>query len=254
MKIDNPSFNYDKFGQSYASQRTTDPRIAADVWRALGNSTTVLNVGAGSGSYEPEDRYVVAVEPSIVMRAQRVSKNRLPAVNASAENLPFDSDAFEAAMAMITIHHWKNLDKGLAELRRVTKGPVVVLTLDPKLLPDFWLNDYFPHMMTVESFRVPAIDSVTNALGGKCKVESIPIPLDCVDGFTEAFYGRPEAFLSDAVRAGQSCWGFTTPDLIAAGLEALADDLNSGKWDEKYGQLRKQPNFSGCLKLITANR
>ncbi|MBB2147866.1 class I SAM-dependent methyltransferase [Pedobacter gandavensis] len=254
MKIENPSFNYDKYGQSYAIQRTTDPRIAAYVWQALGNSASVLNVGAGSGSYEPEDRYVVAVEPSIVMRKQRVSKNRGPAVIAYAENLPFDDEAFEASMAMITIHHWQNLEKGITELRRVTAGPVVILTLDPKLMRDFWINDYFPEMMEVESFRLPAIDRLLNILGGQCKVESIPIPMNCIDGFTEAFYGRPEAFLSESVRAGQSCWGFGRQDLRDAGLKVLSDDLISGKWDKKYGYLRTQTNFSGCLKLITAIR
>lgn len=254
MKIDNPSFNYDKYGQTYASQRTTDPRIASYVWQALGNSTNILNVGAGAGSYEPEDRYVVAVEPSIVMRKQRASKNRKPAINAYAENLPFDDGSFEASMAMITIHHWKNLDKGLTELRRVTTGPVVILTLDPKLLPNFWINDYFPEMMKVESFRLPPIDAVLKALGGQHQVQSVPIPMDCVDGFTEAFYGRPEAFLTEAVRAGQSCWGFTSQILIDSGLKALSDDLNSGKWEEKYGHLRSQATFEGCLKLITAIR
>ena len=142
MKIANPAFNYDKFGHTYSGHRQTDQRIAAYVNTALGDAKTILNVGAGGGSYEPDDRYVVAVEPSSVMREQRKANNKVPAINAKADNLPFDDNAFDASMAMVTIHHWPDITKGLKELRRVTKEQVIIMTFDPDALNDFWNNNF----------------------------------------------------------------------------------------------------------------
>src|SRR5690349_10208953 len=149
-------FDYERFGGGYSAQRRTDPRVASHVWAALGDAETVLNVGAGAGSYEPEDRYVVAVEPSAAMRAQRPPGR--PAVDAAAEALPFDDDSFDAAMAMITVHQWRDLERGLAELRRVARGPVVILTFDPDALLDFWLADYVPELLEAERPRMPPLD------------------------------------------------------------------------------------------------
>ena len=187
MKIENPAFNYDQLGQKYSGYRQTDPRIAGFVNKALGDAKTILNVGAGAGSYEPADKYVVAVEPSVVMRTQRMKNNKVPAINAKAGNLPFDDHSFDASMAMVTVHHWPDIDQGLKELRRVTKNQVIIMTFDPEQLDNFWNADYFPELIEVEKARYPTIDLIKKSLGGNCKVIPIPVPLDCSDGFQEAF-------------------------------------------------------------------
>lgn len=250
MKIDNPAFNYDSLGQHYSGYRQTDPRIEAYVIKALEGAKTILNVGAGAGSYEPSDRYVVAVEPSIVMRSQRSRNNKVAAINAKADSLPFDDNAFDAAMAMVTVHHWPDIDKGLKELRRVTRNQVVIMTFDPDALDNFWNAAYFPELIEVEKARYPKIDFIKASLGGDCEVIPIPIPLDCVDGFQEAFYGRPEAFLQKEVRLSQSAWGFLPEGLEDKLVKSLEDDLLSGEWDKKYGHFRTQPTFTCALRLI----
>ena len=155
MQIENPAFNYDKYGQQYSGYRQTDPRIAAYVYDALTDAKTILNVGAGAGSYEPADKYVVAVEPSEVMRAQRISNHKTPAINTRADNLPFDDNAFDASMAMVTVHHWQDIQKGLKELRRVTKNQILIMTFDPDALDNFWNAHYFPELIEIEKARYP---------------------------------------------------------------------------------------------------
>lgn len=235
-------FDYERSGAGYARLRRTDPRLAGHVHAALGAARTVLNVGAGAGSYEPEDRYVVAVEPSAAMRAQRPAGR--PAVDAVAEALPFDDDSFDAAMAMITVHQWSDLERGLAELQRVARGPVLILTFDPDAMLEFWLADYVPEVFEAERPRMPKL----SVLGGEAT--ALPIPLDCVDGFIEAYYGRPEAFLDPEIRAAQSAWEKTGVD-VGPGLTRLAEDLQSGAWDARYGDLRRRPEYIGSLRLIT---
>lgn len=252
MKINNPSFNYDALGQKYSGFRRTDPRIAQYVWDALGSAKTVLNVGAGAGSYEPEDRYVVAVEPSSTMRSQRQANGRVPAVIGSADSLPFDDNSFDASMAIVTIHHWHDMAKGLKELRRVTKDRVLIMTFDPASAEKFWKAHYFPELIEIEKLRDPSIDSIIQALGGACEVVPIPIPLDCVDGFQEAFYGRPEAFLEKEVRKHQSTWGFLLEGQEEIMVKRLADDLASGEWDRKYGHYRTRESFTCAMRLIIA--
>lgn len=249
MKISNPAFNYDKYGQTYANRRTTDPRIANYVLTALEGANTILNVGAGAGSYEPQDKYVVAIEPSQVMRAQR-GTNKVPAIIGTADSLPFDDNAFDAAMAMVTVHHWPDITKGLQELRRVAKKQVVVMTFDPDALDVFWNVSYFPELIEVEKARYPKISAITNALGGNCEIIPVPIPLDCSDGFQEAFYGRPEAFLEKEVRLSQSAWGFLPDGLEDVLVKRLADALANGDWDKNYGHYRTQPDFIGALRLV----
>lgn len=251
-KIENPAFNYDKLGQKYSGYRRTDPRIAEYILDALTGAKTVLNVGAGGGSYEPEDRYVVAVEPSIMMRSQRLENNKVPAINAKADNLPFDDNSFDASMAMITIHHWPDINKGLKELRRVTKEQVVIMTFDPDALDNFWNATYFPELIAVEKARYSSIDFIQKSLGGNCTVVPIPVPLDCPDGFQEAFYGRPEAFLQKEVRQSQSAWGFLEEGLEELLVKRLADDLETGEWDRKYGAYRTEPTFTCALRLVVA--
>jgi SAM-dependent methyltransferase len=250
MKIDNPAFDYDRPGQKYSGYRQTDPRIAAYVFKALERAKTILNVGAGTGSYEPNDKYVVAVEPSISMRLQRIENGKVPAINSKAGNLPFDDNSFDASMAMVTVHHWPDIDKGIKELRRVTKNQILILTFDPNELDNFWNVNYFPELIEVEKARYPGIDFLKNALGGNCEIISIPVPIDCVDGFQEAFYGRPEAFLEKEVRLSQSAWGFLPKELEEKLVQRLEDDLKSGEWDRKYGHLRSQPDFTCALKLL----
>lgn len=250
MKIENPAFDYDKLGQKYSGHRQTDPRIAEYVTKALSGAKTILNVGAGAGSYEPSDRYVVAIEPSIVMRSQRMINGKTPAIIAKADNLPFDDNSFDASMAMVTVHHWPDIDKGLKELRRVTKHQVVIMTFDPNALDNFWNAHYFPELIEVEKARYPTIDFIQKSLGGNCELIPIPVPLDCIDGFQEAFYGRPEAFLKKEVRASQSAWGFLPTGVEDKMVKALEDDLKSGEWDKKYGHFRSEPTFTCALQLI----
>jgi len=242
-------FDYERGGTGYAERRRTDPRIAARVHAALGTARTVLNVGAGAGSYEPADRRVIAVEPSAAMRAQRPAGR--PAIGAVAEWLPFASAAFDAAMAMMTVHQWTNLDRGLHELRRVSRGPVLILTFDPDQLDRLWLADYLPELIAGERRRFPSLDRLAAALG-PCRITELAIPLDCTDGFLEAYYGRPEAFGDPAVRRSQSSWSFLDPAVRDRGLARLAADLASGDWDRRYGRLRGQPEFAGALRLVVS--
>jgi SAM-dependent methyltransferase len=244
-------FDYEAHGAGYADRRQPDPRIAALVHAALGDARTVINVGAGAGSYEPTDRHVVAVEPSAAMRAQR-PLHLAPALDATAERLPFDDNSFDAAMATITIHQWSDVDCGLRELRRVSRGPVAVLTFDADGLLDFWLNEYVPEVIATERVRFPAIDRVASVLGGQVEVLDVPIPIDCTDGFGEAYYARPEAFLEADVRAAQSGWVLTDPEVVSRGVAKLADDLASGRWDERHGHLRSQPELIGAVRLVLA--
>ena len=244
--------DYGKHGQGYARIRRTDPRIAAWVHRALGDARTILNVGAGAGSYEPADRYVVAIEPSETMRAQR-PKHLAPAIHGIAEQLPLDDQSVDASMALVTVHQWQHLDQGLRELRRVTRGPIVVLTFDGDALDRYWLADYAPELMAVERRRYPGIETIEKRLGGATEVQVIPIPTDCVDGFTEAYYARPESFLYSAVRRSQSAWSFVSEKDQLRIVQTLGDDLKSGTWDRKYGAWRTKPSFEGSLRLIVSN-
>ncbi|WP_018504207.1 class I SAM-dependent methyltransferase [Parafrankia discariae] len=243
--------DYETHGGGYAHGRRTDPRIASLVHAALADARTVLNVGAGAGSYEPGDRHVLAVEPSAAMRAGR-PPHLPPAVNAVAEDLPFDDASVDAAMAMVTVHQWPDPDRGLRELRRVSRGPVVVLTFDPDALDRLWLADYLPELTATERRRFPPIERIRTALGGTTTVTPVPVPADCVDGFAEAFYNRPERFLDPAVRNCQSAWGFLDPAMARRGLARLRADLESGAWDHRHGALRHQPTFTGALRLVTA--
>jgi len=240
--------DYERHGRTYSQHRRPDPRLAAPIHAALGEARTVLNVGAGTGSYEPEDRWLLAVEPSATMRAQRPA-GAAPAIDARAESLPFDDDAFDAAMACVTIHHWDPAAAGLAELRRVARGPVVVLTFDLDGLPA-WQHEHLREGLVLERPRFPAIDDVAAALGGRTRVERIPTPGDCSDGFFEAFWRRPEALLDPAVRSAQSMWALLDPEVEQRMVDRLAEALDSGAWDGEHGQLREQTSFDGSLRLV----
>jgi hypothetical protein len=195
--------DYARCGIGYAGRRRTDPSIAALIHEALGSAQTALNVGVSAGSYEPAERHVVAVEPSESMIAQRPS-HLVPATRAMAGALPLGDGTVDASMAVITVHQWPDPTAGLAEMRRVTRGPVVILTFDPDGVGQLWLSEYVPELFAVEAGRYPSIATIATTLDPGSSVHPVPIPFDCVDGFTEAFYGRPEAFLDPAVRRSQS--------------------------------------------------
>jgi SAM-dependent methyltransferase len=239
--------DYDEHGRTYTRHRRPDPRIAARIDAALGDARTVLNVGAGAGSYEPQDRWVLAVEPSATMRAQR-PPDAAPAIAASAEALPLDDNAVDAAMASITVHHWKPPETGLAEMRRVARDRVVV-TLDMETTPAWYLN-YFAEGIEIERPTFPSIELVANGLGGTIRIEQIPTPADCVDGFFEAFWNRPEQLLDPEIRASQSFWAVAGPDAEKRMIDRLAADLESGAWDAEHGHLRELSEFDGGLRLV----
>lgn len=243
--------DYERHGLTYAQHRRADPRIAARIHAALGDAQTVLNVGAGSGSYEPADRWVLAVEPSATMRAQR-PVGAAPVIAGRAEALPFDDGAVDAAMACVTIHHWGSAQKGLAELRRVARGAVVVFTFELEALPA-WQLDFLREGVAKELPRFPAIEDVAAALGGRVRVERIPTPGDCSDGFFEAFWRRPEMLLDPAVRSAQSVWALLEPGVEQRIVERLAAALDSGAWDARHGHLREQDNFDGALRLVISD-
>ncbi|MEU4217394.1 class I SAM-dependent methyltransferase [Actinoplanes sp. NPDC026623] len=253
IRASSGDFDYETRGHDYAAQRRPDPRIAALIHAALGPARTVLNVGAGAGSYEPADRYVLAVEPSARMRAQRPA-TAAPALDATAEHLPFDDDSFDAAMATVTVHQWPDPGRGLAELRRVARGPVAVLTFDGDALDRLWLAEYAPELMAVERRRYPPIATIAAAIGAGTEVIAVPIPIDCVDGFTEAYYARPERFLDPRVRAAQSAWSFVDDAAATRAVDRLRADLDSGAWDTRHGHLRAQPWFIGSLRLLVGRR
>ncbi|MGH9080629.1 MAG: class I SAM-dependent methyltransferase [Acidimicrobiales bacterium] len=246
-------FDYEANGPGYALRRRADPRIERLVHEALGSARSVVNVGAGAGSYEPETVAVTAVEPSATMRSQR-PRGHGPAIEAVAEDLPFAEGSFDAAMAMVTVHQWYSPDRGLRELRRVSRGRIVILTFDGDALGGFWLAQYAPDLIEAERGRYPAIDRICALLGGGAMVTSVPIPIDCTDGFTEAYYARPELILERDLRASQSAWGFVTPEAGEQAVDRLRKDLESGRWDRQFGHLRGQPTYEGSLRLIITEK
>jgi SAM-dependent methyltransferase len=240
--------DYEQHGRTYAQFRREDPRIAARIHAALGDARTVLNVGAGAGSYEPRDRWVLAVEPSETMRAQRPD-DAAPAINASAQALPFDDDAVDATMACVTIHHWQPPSQGLAELRRVSRGPVVIFTFELDALPA-WQHEYLREGLEPERPRFPALTDIAAALGGRTRIERIATPGDCTDGFFDAFWRRPEALLDPQIRSAQSMWALLDAGVEQRMVERLGGALASGAWDAEHGHLRGQESFDGALRLV----
>jgi SAM-dependent methyltransferase len=224
---------YDSIGAAYAATRRTEPRIAGQIWAALGDARTVLNVGAGAGSYEPPGRDVTAVEPSVVMRAQRPA-GAAPCVAATAESLPFADQSFDAAMAIATIDHWPDPAAGLCEMRRVARR-VVVFTIDTSDPDRFWLNrDYLPEYASLWADR-PPLTELARAIGAR--LEPVPIPWDCSDGFYEAYWRRPAAYLDEEARRGMSIWARVGPDAEQRAVHRLRADLTSGRWAERNRDL-----------------
>ena len=227
---------YDSIGGTYTVTRRTEPRIAAMVWAALGDARSVVNVGAGTGSYEPPGRDVIAVEPSAVMRAQRPAGSA-PCVAAAAESLPFTDRSFDVAMAFATVHHWRDPVAGLREMRRVARRVVVFThdTSDSGWLRRFWLiRDYLPEVADLIVDR-PSVTDLAEAIGAR--IAPVPVPWDCVDGFFEAYWRRPEAYLDERVRRGVSVWARVGPDAERRAVRSLRDDLESGRWAERNRDL-----------------
>jgi SAM-dependent methyltransferase len=239
---------YDAIGTTYTATRRTDPRIAAQIWTALGDARTVLNVGAGTGSYEPSDRKVLAVEPSAVMRAQR-PPGAAPCLAASAEKLPFRDGSFDAATAVATIHHWPDPIAGLREMRRVARR-VVVFTYELGGVSEFWLTrDYLPELVERLLTR-PSLDEMATSI--RARVEPVQVPWDCMDGFYEAYWRRPEAYLDEGVRRGCSVWAAVGPEVEQRAVRRLRDDLASGRWAERNGELLDLEAVDVGLRLLTA--
>ena len=223
---------YDTIGATYTVTRRTEPRIAAQIWAALGDARTVLNVGAGTGSYEPPGHDVTAVEPSAVMRAQRPA-GAAPCVAATAESLPFEDHSFDAAMAIATVHHWPDPIAGLREMRRVARRVVVFThdTSDTGWRRRFWLTrDYLPEVADLLAGR-PSLAELARAIGAR--TEPVLIPWDCADGFFEAYWRRPGAYLDDQVRRGISVWARVGPEAGQRAVRSLGEDLVSGRWAER---------------------
>jgi SAM-dependent methyltransferase len=242
---------YDTIGTTYTATRRTEPRIAAQIWAALGDARTVVNVGAGAGSYEPGDRDVTAVEPSALMRAQRPA-SAAPCVAGVAESLPFDDRSFDAAMAVATLQHWSDPIAGLREMRRVARR-VVVLTFDGSDTAwrhRFWLTrDYLPEVAALVVGR-PSISELAGAIGAR--IAPVFIPWDCADGFFEAYWRRPEAYLDDDVRRGISVWAKVGPDAERRAVKRLRDDLASGRWAERNHDLVDLDTAELGLRLLVA--
>jgi len=242
---------YDTIGATYTVTRCTEPRIAARIWAALGDARTVLNVGAGTGSYEPPGRDVIAVEPSALMRAQRPA-SAAPCVAAVAESLPFQDQSFDAAMAFATVHHWQDPIAGLREMRRVARR-VVALTFDASDTGwhrRFWLTrDYLPEAADLLAGRPPLTEQA-RAIGAR--IEPVLIPWDCADGFFEAYWRRPEAYLDDHVRRGISVWARVGAETEQRAVRSLRDDLASGRWTERNRDLAALDAAELGLRLLIA--
>ena len=223
---------YDRIGLDYSALRRPDPRIAAAIDAALGEARTVLNVGAGAGSYEPAGRAITALEPSIEMIRQR-SPSDAAVVQGQAEDLPFEDRSFDASMAVLTVHHWSDRLQGLTEMRRVTRGPVAILTYDPAFR-GFWLADYIPELVTLDEAQMPRMADYEAWLG-PVAISCVPIPHDCTDGFLCAYWRRPAAYLDPRVRAAMS--SFWALGDVSEALARLEADLESGVWARRYGHL-----------------
>jgi SAM-dependent methyltransferase len=242
---------YDRMGIDYAEVRRPDPRIEAVIHAALGDAKSVLNVGAGAGSYEPADREVLAVEPSPVMIAQR-PPGAAPAIEAVVEELPLADDSVDAVMGVFTMQHWSDVDRGLAEVARVGRDRAVFVTLDLDAAESMWLGaEYLPELIEADRRDFPTIEQLAAALPG-LEVAPIPVPNDCADGFCLALWGRPEAHLDPRVRQASSSWHRLPATAIERALRALEADLESGEWDRRHGDLRRLDELDVGLRLVQA--
>lgn len=237
---------YDVIGINYAELRRPDRRIARTIESALGSAQTVLNVGAGTGSYEPTDRSVIAVEPSREM-IQKRDPAAAAAVQASADHLPFDDKRFDASLAILTIHHWPDKEAGLREMRRVTRDRIVLLTFDPTHRP--WLTDYLPELAALDEAQMPAMADYERWLG-PVRITPVLVPHDCADGFLYAYWRRPAAYLDRRIRSGSSSfWAIGDAE---TGLRNLKRDLEAGEWGRRYARLLTLDAYDAGYRLVVA--
>ena len=242
------SAKFDRIGINYSGLRKPDPRLAALIENALGTATVILNVGAGTGSYEPVGRRVTAVEPSLEMIRQR-RPEAAPVVQGCAEALPFADSSFDASMALLTVHHWADKERGLREMRRVTRGRVVLLTFDPAHR-GAWLTEYFPELSALDEVQMPRMSDYERWLGS-VQIVPVPIPHDCTDGFLYAYWRRPAAYLDPRIRSGSS--SFWTMKDVGEGLARLKEDLDSGEWGRRYSELLTLDTYDVGYRLVIGN-
>ncbi|HEX3758234.1 MAG TPA: methyltransferase domain-containing protein [Kofleriaceae bacterium] len=246
---------YDAIGHGYARTRREDPRLRARIHAALGDARTVVNVGAGAGSYEPVDRHVVAIEPSDVMAAQR-PRALAPALRGTADQLPLRDGAVDAAMAILTIHHWDELrERGVREMRRVARGPVVILTYDAEASGEMWLaKDYWPELAALDRAIFPPPAQLAAWLGGEVEIQPVPLPRDCQDWMLGSFWAHPERVLDPAARAATSGFARMAPAIVDRIVAAVGRDLADGTWDARHGALRALDAYDAGLRLVVARR
>jgi SAM-dependent methyltransferase len=244
---------YEVIGRTYSTTRRPDPRVSAQIRRGIGDATKVVNVGAGTGNYEPADVDVVAVDPSPTMLRQRPPA-AAPAVLGSAEALPFADDTFDVALATLTLHHWHDIEQGLREMQRVARRQVIFF-FDVDFTTDLWLiDDYFPQITDLETEqRAPGAETVARVLH-VVEVEPVLVPADCTDGFGGAFWNRPEAYLDPEVQAGMSCCALLDAESVARGTELLRRDLEDGTWDARHGDLRSMHEIDLGYRVLVAER
>lgn len=242
---------YDSIGQGYARTRQEDSRFRQRIAAALGSARTVVNVGAGAGSCEPRDRYVISIEPSDVMAAQR-PREMPPLLRSVAQNLPLRDDAVDAAMSVLSVHHWdEGQEQGVREMRRVATGPVVILTCDPEVSGAMWLMaDYLPEVAELDRRVFPRIEQLAKWLGGKTRVEAIPIPRDTPDWMLMSFWAHPERVLDASARNATSGFARMTPAVVDRVVAAVQRDLHDGSWESRYGHLRKLDAYDAGLRLV----
>jgi SAM-dependent methyltransferase len=246
------SDRYEAIGRSYAGTRREDPRIAGRIHEALGDARSVANVGAGTGSYEPADRHVIAIEPSDVMAAQR-PPDRAPAIRAAADDLPLRDDSVDAAMAILTLHHWDAAqERGVRELRRVALDRVVILTYDARVSGRMWLMDYLPELAELDQRIFPSPATLARWLGGEVDVQPLPLPRDTTDWMLGSFWAHPERVLDERARANTSGFARMPPEVVERVVTALRRDLEDGSWDERHGELRRLDEYDVGLRLVTA--
>ncbi len=239
---------YDEIGIGYHHYRRPDARIARAIHQALSEAQSVVNIGAGAGSYEPADRSVLAVEPSLAMIQQR-QPGAAPVVQASATDLPFREAAFDAALAILTMHHWPDRVRGLREMVRVARQRVVIVTWDPETF-GFWLmQDYFPEIAEIDRQTCPSLATLAEVLN-PIEIHPLPVPHDCIDGFLGAYWRRPHAYLDAGVRSAISV--FSKLADVESGLARLHSDLENGTWEQRHGHLLQQSDYDLGYRLVIA--
>lgn len=242
---------YDRIGHGYTATRKEEPRFVALINAALGSARTVVNVGAGAGSYEPNDRHVIAIEPSDIMSAQR-PRERAPAIKAFAHSLPLRDQSVDAAMSVLSVHHWdQNQEQGVRELRRVARGPVVILTCDPEISGAMWLmSDYLPEVAALDRTAFPSMDQLSTWLGGTTKIEPVLVPRDTCDWMLMSFWAHPERVLDAAARQATSGFARMPEGVVDRVVSEVRRDLSDGTWEARHGHLRKLLSYDAGLRLV----